>query len=215
MNCDTAFDLLTDAEGSRSLALARHLDDCPRCRQMRETLAPALEFLAADEAPAPGKEFSGVFEAGRSGTRPPVVTVQPPAVARQAAADLMSRAMSSRARWRLLAARGLRYAAVFAAGLFLASALFELRERPAPGGKICRRGELRRDDAHRTPAEIRTLILSCAACHDARPASPADNSATLGPTGTAVEKWLRELLREETLLAMAGEPTADAWRDLG
>ncbi len=49
MNCDTAFDLMTDAEGAGSLALANHLAGCPRCRQMQETLAPALEFLNPQE----------------------------------------------------------------------------------------------------------------------------------------------------------------------
>jgi hypothetical protein len=213
MNCDTAFDLLTDAEGSRSLALARHLDDCPRCRQMRETLAPALEYLWADGAPAPAREFSGVFEAGREGKRPAFVTVEALSVARQAAADLMTRATSPRARWRLLAARSLQYAAVFAAGLFVASALFEMREHPAPAGKVCTRDEARRIDVQRSDAEIRTLVLSCAACHDARPAAPPDRSAMLGP-GTAVEEWLYQLLREETLLAIAGEPAFFACRDL-
>src|SRR5262245_17773193 len=212
MNCDTAFDLLTDSEGSRSLALARHLDDCPRCRQMRETLAPALEFLSSEDAP--GKEFSGVIESGRSAVRKPIVTVEALAVARQAAADLMKRAASPRAFWRQFARRSLRYAAVFAAGLFLASALFEMRDRPAPGGKFCTRTEAARDDANRTPAEINRLALSCAACHASKPEASPDRSTTLSPASTAVEEWLQNLLREETILAVAGEPQPDTWRDV-
>ena len=46
MNCDTAFDLLTDPNGSRSSALAEHFETCARCRHMQQTLAPALDFLA-------------------------------------------------------------------------------------------------------------------------------------------------------------------------
>src|SRR5579872_6815601 len=34
MNCDTAFDLMTDAGAFRSTALMAHLESCPRCRQM-------------------------------------------------------------------------------------------------------------------------------------------------------------------------------------
>lgn len=46
MNCDQAFDAMTDPTGSAAGALREHLSCCPRCRQMRETLAPALEAFA-------------------------------------------------------------------------------------------------------------------------------------------------------------------------
>ncbi|MFK7779303.1 MAG: hypothetical protein QM501_14450 [Gimesia sp.] len=43
MNCDEAFDLMTHPTDHSSEDLAWHLQLCPRCQQMKETLAPALE----------------------------------------------------------------------------------------------------------------------------------------------------------------------------
>lgn len=45
MNCDKAFDLLTEPAAAASAALSAHLARCPRCRQMQQTLSPALEWL--------------------------------------------------------------------------------------------------------------------------------------------------------------------------
>ncbi len=66
MNCDTAFDLMTDAEGAASLALANHLAGCPRCRQMQETLAPALVFLSPQEPIQSVEDVASVFAAARA-----------------------------------------------------------------------------------------------------------------------------------------------------
>jgi len=45
MNCDQAFDLMTHPIDHNSEDLVWHLQFCPRCQQMKETLAPALEPL--------------------------------------------------------------------------------------------------------------------------------------------------------------------------
>ena len=42
MNCDQAFDFLTDSSRRDSETLARHLASCARCRQLKETLAELL-----------------------------------------------------------------------------------------------------------------------------------------------------------------------------
>jgi len=42
MTCDDAFDMLTDPAGPNDPRLWAHLDRCPRCRAMHETLAPAI-----------------------------------------------------------------------------------------------------------------------------------------------------------------------------
>jgi len=42
MNCDHAFELLTDLDRRSSQELAEHLDGCRRCRDMAETLSPVL-----------------------------------------------------------------------------------------------------------------------------------------------------------------------------
>jgi hypothetical protein len=49
MNCDEAFEALTDPSQQNSDALQRHLENCNRCMQMREVLAPALNLLVTDE----------------------------------------------------------------------------------------------------------------------------------------------------------------------
>lgn len=48
MNCDQAFDVMTDSAQRDSAALQRHLANCPRCRDMAEAFEPALQLF--DEA---------------------------------------------------------------------------------------------------------------------------------------------------------------------
>ncbi|QDV49165.1 hypothetical protein [Gimesia fumaroli] len=43
MNCDEAFELMTHPTDHQCEELLWHLQMCPRCQQMQETLAPALE----------------------------------------------------------------------------------------------------------------------------------------------------------------------------
>ena len=45
MNCDQAFDALTDNGRRDSHALIEHLDSCPRCRDMADMLDPALDLF--------------------------------------------------------------------------------------------------------------------------------------------------------------------------
>lgn len=74
MNCDQAFDALTDTKLRDSDALIEHLDTCPRCRDMSELLDPALdlfgEVVDAGDEWEPGPITGAVSEerAG-SGTR--------------------------------------------------------------------------------------------------------------------------------------------------
>ena len=46
MNCDQAFDALTDNHLRDSSELILHLDSCPRCRDMADMLDPALDLFA-------------------------------------------------------------------------------------------------------------------------------------------------------------------------
>ncbi len=48
MNCDDAFEYMTDATKHDTNDLQWHLDMCPRCRRMKETLEPALSLLTVD-----------------------------------------------------------------------------------------------------------------------------------------------------------------------
>jgi cytochrome c553 len=76
MNCDQAFDALTDTKLRGSDALTQHLDHCPRCRDMAEMLDPALDLFgevvdAGDERES--GPFGGAVSDDRSGggTRSP------------------------------------------------------------------------------------------------------------------------------------------------
>ncbi|OYW20190.1 MAG: hypothetical protein B7Z55_07650 [Planctomycetales bacterium 12-60-4] len=96
MNCDEAFDALTDLQRADSSALAEHLAGCPRCRQMRETLSPALEWLHTDA----DKFGSDVSWSSGSATSP-LLTAQALRIAEQVSRDLPRR-RSSGARLRQL-----------------------------------------------------------------------------------------------------------------
>jgi cytochrome c553 len=177
MNCNIAFELMTEPHGGRSLALREHLERCPRCRQMRETLAPALEWLA-DDAHVQGLEFQAESPA-RSPMIPPampmVVTADSVAIARQSAERLSVRCAPSTGRVGRGIAVIVRSAALVAFGGFLALTLLpggnsgdRPAERRTPGGdSACRRHDVAAGRApSQSPAEIRALIASCAACHD-------------------------------------------------
>ncbi|MDA1162805.1 MAG: hypothetical protein O3B13_06870 [Planctomycetota bacterium] len=76
MNCDQAFEFLTDTRARGSESLIRHLEECPRCRDMAELLDPALDLFG--EVAESGGELSfkpttDVDVVDRTGdrTRPP------------------------------------------------------------------------------------------------------------------------------------------------
>ncbi len=57
MNCDQAFDAMTDPRRIDTPALSHHLASCVRCQQMYQTLEPALGLFAV-----PGQEPRGEHE---------------------------------------------------------------------------------------------------------------------------------------------------------
>lgn len=74
MNCDEAFEALTDPAGGRREDLHWHLGLCARCRELRETLAPALASLTELTEHAQGERPPGEGPpAGRSATLPPAL----------------------------------------------------------------------------------------------------------------------------------------------
>lgn len=196
MNCDTAFDLMTDPHGSRSGALAEHFAACPRCRRMQETLAPALEFLA-DDSVLEGTGRRGHELSVSSSGREPFVTAEAVQVARQAAAGLALRAEMPRVRLARLAGRSARYAAAFAAGLLLAVVLFIQRDSSAVHGGTCTRREASKDDPLRTPEQVRVLAQSCAVCHQTAPARSDDQSLNNPTRRTGSWDWLLPILENQ------------------
>ena len=86
MNCDEAFDALTEAVGRASAELEWHLEHCPRCRQMQEVLSPALELFDGDGAISSLEE-----EFSRDGGAAPFLTPEVLRVARRRAAELLAK----------------------------------------------------------------------------------------------------------------------------
>lgn len=173
MNCDTAFELITDPQGCHSAVLREHLAGCPRCRQMRETLLPALEALADEgeciDSALESRPYSGDWaEAARHASAESI------AVAQQAAQTLAQPCRFSRGFWRQWTRKAARYAAAFAVG---ACAAFLLLPRvandsgrqsaaavPVSDGH-CIRQRLKTDADGMSDAEVRQLVLSCMVCH--------------------------------------------------
>lgn len=106
MNCDQAFDCLTDSGRRHSAQLEEHLAHCGRCRQMQETLEPALDLFdelvpepdlsarAATQTLAPESVRVAEQAASRllaAGTQPPVRRRSP--VWRYAAAAMIGAAL--------------------------------------------------------------------------------------------------------------------------
>lgn len=201
MNCDTAFDLMTDAGAFRSTALVAHLETCQRCRQMQATLAPALEFLGDlphdDVLPGPTRGPEACETLGSYGA---LVTTEGLLVAQQAARDLGLRTERPVAWLKRLAGRGLRYAAVFAAGAAIAFALLPNRDRAAPGQGECTRSAVRLGDQARSADQIQALFTSCLACHGTSRAEPDRSSGWLS-RGRTEAALLGEAELLETLLA--------------
>ncbi|MGQ0636235.1 MAG: hypothetical protein ACT4QC_16600 [Planctomycetaceae bacterium] len=163
MNCDHAFDLMTEPQGSDSPGLQAHLAVCPRCRQMYETLAPALDWLSQAARPA-RKEPLTAGETSRGSTRP--WSLKSETLARQSAAQLAMRAAPPRVRVRHIVALCSRYTAMLLAGFALALLIFPGAQRPATGDKENRC--TRRDAAERSgraKAEIESLVAGCSTCH--------------------------------------------------
>ena len=167
MNCDQAFDYLTDSSRRDSENLARHLEGCGRCRQLRETLEPALG-LFDDLVPEPG---TGAFEltaraAGEDSVR----------IAEQSAARLSGQRRWSTARFRA----GCRYAAVFLIGASLAFGVGAIQSDPGddspPAGSFCA-WQNRTESADRGSMDARAITLSCVACH-LPPSAPSENRST-------------------------------------
>jgi hypothetical protein len=215
MNCDTAFDLMTDAEGSRSLALARHFEDCPRCRQMQATLAPALDFLVETRAEGAHESAPHYSATGSGGRRQPIVTAEALRIAQQTAVALIARAESPRIRLQRLAGRTLQYSAVFAAGLLVAFTLFEIRRGAAPEDHECTRHEAARKNPERASAEIQALQTSCALCHNQAEKSRQEPFSTIKSSRRADNRWLEQLLRKDSLVAMRASIRSSATKDLG
>lgn len=177
MNCDIAFDLMTDPQGASSQALRQHLAECARCRAMQDTMAPALDGLAIAALPdgeRPARMHDRPWNRSTA-SLPGFAPTEAIAIAEQAAAALAgSKSPTSTpitaTRRRLT--RVLQSAAFIAlGGLFTLALIPAYRPAVDPGSRSgCRRQEAASIPAGgRTAAEVRALIAACATCHGKLP----------------------------------------------
>lgn len=161
MNCDQAFDCLTDSDRRHSPELEEHLARCARCRQMQETLEPALDLF--DEL-VPEPDLSGRVY-GTQTLAPESVRV-----AEQAASRLAAAGSAPPVRQR----RGIvRYAAAAMVGAALMGVMGSINSSHAPvdsSTKCTWRNRVIDRDTY--PSNIE-FARSCVVCH-LHEASPID-----------------------------------------
>ncbi len=195
MNCDDAFDALTDPMSADAAELAEHLAKCPRCRVLKQVLEPALSLLCGDLPAEPAMPVTFPHEdrvTDAVAPRKSFLSVEAIGVAEAAAARLASPStpsgsrpairlprhrFSGRVRQGVLCA-ALGGLAVFCVGLW--SGKSDVARQPSlvpgvipasviPAGAIpagvCTRNATPQK-ATKTPGEsARAVILSCVACH--------------------------------------------------
>lgn len=169
MTCDDAFDAMTDPQFPNPAALDQHLEGCPRCRQMREVLQPALALLA------PADLVEERFDAGRKSPPAPFLTEELIAETERAANGLKRRAQPS-----VPAAGPGRSASARRSGTILLAALCALCALPffasmkwaasvAPANAATclwkDHNAAASESEERAPATSRQVVLTCMACH--------------------------------------------------
>lgn len=162
MNCDDAFDQLTTLGAQDDAALQRHLAGCPRCRDMQETLSPALDGFAA----AAESDFAAIE------TRPSYLTEDAVQLAERTARRLSRESANTRCSpWPRVRLTAFTAAACVAAiclfAVFWPAARRNLTDRsfgPAPRSPhaICNRTTLGDSSLPRTAEQV---IATCIACH--------------------------------------------------
>jgi predicted anti-sigma-YlaC factor YlaD len=159
LTCDEAFDFLTSPARHDSEELALHLAECPRCRQMREVLSPALGVLQSEP-----------FGATSESAIPPSLSLEAIQLAETSAARLRAEsanrppALKRRHRTRV-------WGAASAVLLLLGGIYWSARGAdPAAVAVVPMLEESRclwkhPESERRDSPPIRSVVLSCVACH--------------------------------------------------
>ena len=158
MNCDQAFDQMTDSDLASRDELRAHLDACPRCRQMLETLSPALEAFGVEQQTIVGGGM--IVQREEDGMH----------VAQEAAARLATRPRAlqrfrRRASWRpagVLLFAGIVLLA-FVAGLAVGPSATQAPAVGVADASNCT--WLHAPEPGGPTSDSRTVVLSCVACH--------------------------------------------------
>lgn len=150
MNCDQAFDQMTQLGGGTDPQLRLHLAGCRRCREMQETLAPALGLFEAD--PRPDRQEPWQTDSESTGD-----------LATQTARRLTETAVRPR---RMGALLGYAAAVLLGAGLMWSTLLLH-REGQSVNSRWSQADCLYVADGR--PATISTTVFmqSCLRCHQA------------------------------------------------
>lgn len=213
MNCDEAFERLTDSEMSDDAALEVHLSKCSRCRDMAEILEPALRFVSGH-----GDDFwdgsAGESYLQQTDTRP-FLTQRAVSVAEEAAA-----ALSARTTPRQRFPRPIWLAVALLAPVVLgAMILFNQESDPnyrktkvrfsLPAVGPCTRADyaIPSDETARNPRFAHDVVMSCNSCHMMRDPRPLiDGEAylkltpTVSPFGFDLRQWIPDSSRESALM---------------
>jgi len=169
MNCDQAFDDLTNPLLLDRDELEQHLRQCARCRQMQETLAPALSWMTDSPADWPHRT-------DKSSDSGPLLTLQALQVAERCALELKTRRPLPASTW---LRRGLMLTAAAFCGFALGVWGIEQREPPAAVSlpqeagllKVCLWTQPSREAAA-PDRSARHIVASCILCHV--PSTPAE-----------------------------------------
>jgi hypothetical protein len=207
MNCDDAFDVLTDPAWADTAALAEHLLNCPRCRELKQVLEPALSLLCGDLPAEPAMPAAlpneGRGNADAVASQKSFLSVEAIGMAEAAAARLASLSVprgnrpvvrlpghqiSGRVVQGLLCA-ALGGLAVFCIGLWVGKSDVAPQPSLVPGvipAGVCTRNAVPQK-ATQTRENARAVILSCVACHlqDHQPRIELPTSLFQSPRRTA------------------------------
>jgi hypothetical protein len=185
MNCDEAFDALTDPVGANTAELAEHLFKCPRCRDLKQVLEPALSLLCG-ELPAEPAMRAALPNQGHGddhtvASQKAFLSVEAIGLAEAAAARFASQSVpsgsrpvvrvpghriSGRALQGLLCA-ALGGLAVFCIALWVGKSDVAPQPSLVPGvipAGVCTRNAVPQK-ATQPRENARAVILSCVACH--------------------------------------------------
>ena len=174
MNCDQAFEHLTDPDLWDSDVLSRHLASCARCRQMQETLSPALVLFGDGAGREEASQADTSFGFGESNTRTECF-LSPEAVeiAEQAARELALTRPITRTVLRPPTAWTARIAAMILLGSAIALGMFGSGFQKSPTipelipakDALCTRDHLKATDSTSTTRDATAVVRSCMVCH--------------------------------------------------
>jgi len=158
MNCDQAFELMTDPVGAGHPALNAHLERCPRCRQMQQTLSPALDWMMSSA--------HATLTGASSGGEAPFLTAQAVLVAEEVARSLPRQRARS---WVEPLRRAAVIAAVAVLGVVFGATMLEHKPAEKPMPSAAALTACLWDQRHlldQLPdTSARSVVVSCVMCH--------------------------------------------------